>query len=156
MVKKSFNQQNNHKLSKDPPDYMGRLAKSAWRKVVPFLEATVDVERIDTPLVEMYCTQYEIYREAYKDIVENGQSTKVFKTVITPLGENLGKEFVGYKRNPTTQVYSDALKNLVKIGSEMGLSPKARGIMQEMLKDQGQNEETTSAQIFKILGGGKA
>ncbi len=68
MVKKVFYLQNNGHLSKDPPKQLSKYAKECWRKVVPFLESTNKVQRIDSTLVELYCTQYEIYRKSYEDV----------------------------------------------------------------------------------------
>ncbi len=67
MASKPYYLQNDGKVSRTPPNYLGTLAKECWRKIVPFLEATERVERIDTSLVEQYCTQYDIYRAAYHD-----------------------------------------------------------------------------------------
>ena len=68
MAKKVYYQQNNGHLPATPPHYLGTLASACWRKIVPFLEATGRVERIDIGLVEQYCANYEIYRNAYQDI----------------------------------------------------------------------------------------
>lgn len=72
MVKNSYYQQNNGRLPSDPPNYLGTVAREVWRKIVPFLGSTQKVERIDTFLVETYCTNYELYKSAYEDIKENG------------------------------------------------------------------------------------
>lgn len=72
MVKNPYYQQNNGRLPSDPPNYLGTVAREVWRKIIPFLESTQKVERIDTFLVETYCTNYEIYKLAYEDIKENG------------------------------------------------------------------------------------
>lgn len=117
---------NNGQLSRTPPKYLGQQAKIVWRKVVPFLETQANVNRIDSALVEMYCSQYEIYRNAYKHIRENGEVQAIYRTLITPKGEVLGKEFTGYKRNPMTQIYSDSLAKLSRIGTDLGLTPKGR------------------------------
>lgn len=137
MVKKSNKRVNDGKLRKDPPDYFGRLAGIAWRKVVDFLEDNKQVIRIDGGLVEMYCTQYEIYRNAYKHVKENGEVQAIYVSVQNAAGEIVGTDFKGYKRNPMTQIYSDSLKNLTNIGKELGLSPKSR---QELF--DGLNEDT--------------
>ena len=70
MVKNPYYQQNNGRLPSDPPNYLGNVARETWRKIIPFLESTQKVERIDTFLVETYCTNYEIYKLAYEDIKE--------------------------------------------------------------------------------------
>ncbi len=71
MVKNPYNRQNKGRLPSDPPNYLGKVASEVWRKIVPFLESTKKVQRIDSLLVETYCTNYEIYKLAYEDIKEN-------------------------------------------------------------------------------------
>lgn len=68
VVKKAYYMQNDRHLSPDPPKHLGNLAGRCWRKIIPFLESTKRVERIDSGLIEMYCSQYEIYRNAYDSV----------------------------------------------------------------------------------------
>lgn len=131
-MKKANKAVNDGSLSYRPPDYLGRQAKVIWRKVVGFLEDNLAVSRIDTNLVEMYCTQYEIYRHSYDHIKENGEVQAMYKTLQDAMGEIVGKDFVGYKRNPMTQIYSDAIRSLNNIGNELGLSPKSRAELFEL------------------------
>lgn len=149
MTKKAFYQQNNGHLPKDPPDYLGRLAKICWRKVVPFLESTKRVQRIDTGLVEQYCSQYEIYRQAYADIQENGIQTKLFVSLQDSTGAIIGKDFSGYRKNPAVATMNDALKQLKSIGSQLGLSPQAR---QNLMQIASQKKKASIAEQFKALG----
>lgn len=137
MVKKAFNQQNNGHLSSDPPDYLGREAKVAWRKVVPFLEEQQKVRRIDTALVEMYVTQYELYRTAYEHVQKNDAVQSIYKSLQDNTGKVIGKNFMGYKKNPMVQTYESASKNMIKIGSELGLSPKSRAELDKIVKSSG-------------------
>lgn len=135
MVKKDDMHVNGGKLTKDPPDYLGQQAKVVWRKVVPFLEQETNAVRVDGRLVELYATQYEIYRNAYKHIQEHGEVQAIYKTVQNSLGEIIDHAFTGYKRNPMTQVYDNAVKNLARIGSELGLSPKSRAELMEIIPE---------------------
>ena len=98
-------------------------------------------------MVEIYCTQYEIYRNAYKHIRENGEVQAIYKSVQNYEGEVVGKDFIGYKRNPMTSIYSDAIKNLAKIGSELGLSPKSRAELMEISDNATSNEESSTNQM---------
>ncbi|WP_419154104.1 phage terminase small subunit P27 family [Weissella viridescens] len=132
-MKKADKVVNDGSLSYRPPDYLGRQAKVTWRKVVGFLEDNSAVSRIDANLVEMYCTQYEIYRNAYDHIKENGEVQAIYKTLQDAMGEIVGKDFVGYKRNPMTQIYSDSVRSLTNIGSELGLSPKSRAELLDLV-----------------------
>ncbi len=47
MVKNPYYQQNKGRLPTDPPNYLGTVAREDWRKIIPFLEATEKVERIE-------------------------------------------------------------------------------------------------------------
>ena len=80
--RKPFYEQNDRFLPIDPPNYLGTVARSVWTKIIPYLKATEKVERIDTFLVETYCTNYEIYKKAYEDVKENGIQTEI-KTFAT-------------------------------------------------------------------------
>ena len=135
---------NGGRLTITPPAYLGQQAKVIWRKVVPFLETQSSVNRIDSGLVEMYCTQYEIYRNAYKHVRENGEVQAIYKPVQDFEGTVIDKSFQGYKRNPMTNIYSDSLKNLAKIGSELGLSPKSRSELMELSGNDDSDESSTS------------
>ncbi len=43
-----------------------------------------------------------------------------------------------------TNIYSDSLKNLAKIGSELGLSPKSRSELMELSGNEDSDESSTS------------
>ncbi|QEA34515.1 MULTISPECIES: phage terminase small subunit P27 family [Lactobacillales] len=144
MVKKVDKDVNGGRLTRTPPAYLGQQAKVIWRKVVPFLETQSSVNRIDSGLVEMYCTQYEIYRNAYKHVRENGEVQAIYKPVQDFEGTIIDKVFQGYKRNPMTNIYSDSLKNLAKIGSELGLSPKSRSELMDLSSSDNDDENSMS------------
>ncbi|MCI3861082.1 phage terminase small subunit P27 family [Lactococcus garvieae] len=152
MVAKKYKDSNDGKLSYRAPKHLSPIASACWRKTVPFLEEQKPVERIDSFLVEMYCTQYEIYRNAYDHLKENGEVQKIFKPVQDNLGNIIDTSFQGFKRNPMTQIYSDAIKNLTKIGSELGLSPKSRSDLMELNMQEG-NEQSTEEKLSEFLGG---
>ncbi|MCH5461513.1 phage terminase small subunit P27 family [Lactobacillus sp. LC28-10] len=143
MTKRSFNQINHGKLSHEPPKYLGRQAKVIWRRIVPFLEDNQDIIRADFGVVEMYCTQYEIYRNAYKHIQENGEVQPIYKSLQDSSGKVIGKTFMGYKRNPMTQIYDSAVNKLTTIGRELGLSPKARAELLEILPEKKDDKDIT-------------
>ncbi|MDB8867670.1 phage terminase small subunit P27 family [Pediococcus acidilactici] len=150
MVKKVFYLQNNGHLSKDPPKQLDRYARECWRKVVPFLESTHKVQRIDSALVELYCTQYEIYRKSYEDVQENGIQTKMYRSLQDNMGEIVGKDFVGYKKNPALGTMKDAVSMMTNIGSELGLSPKSRAELFKIVKNT--NKKSATESIKEFLG----
>lgn len=152
-MKKADKDINSGALSYRPPDYLGRQAKVIWRKVVVFLEENSAVNRIDSNLVEMYCTQYEIYRNAYQHIKDHGEVQAIYKPVQDYEGNVIDNAFQGFKRNPMTSIYSDSLKNLTKIGSELGLSPASRAELLQLKVDDGKDKPSAAEALKAMLGG---
>lgn len=152
-MKKVDKDVNGGKLSRTPPAYLGRQAKVVWRRLVPFLEDNTPVKRIDSGLVEQYASRYEIYRNAYKHIQENGEVQAIYKTLQDQTGKKIGRDFVGYKRNPMTQIYDSAVKNLTKLGAELGLSPKSRSDLLKLNLDDRKDERSVADRMKEFLGG---
>lgn len=152
MVKNPYYQQNKGRLPSDPPNYLGTVAREIWRKIVPFLESTQKVERIDTFLVETYCTNYEIYKIAYEDIKQNGIQQEITKPIQAQgSGEILGEQSLGFRKNPAVATMKDAVDTLNKIGIQLGLTPKGR---QELLEIVGEetNKASTAEMLKEFLG----
>ena len=142
MVKNPYYQQNNKRLPSDPPNHLGTVAREVWRKIVPFLESTQKVQRIDTFLVETYCTNYEIYKIAYEDIKQNGIQQEITKPIQAQgSGEILGEQSLGFRKNPAVATMKDAVDTLNKIGIQLGLTPKGR---QELLEIAGEQSDEGS------------
>ena len=137
MVKNPYYQQNNKRLPSDPPNYLGTVAKEVWRKIVPFLESTEKVQRIDVFLVETYCTNYEIYKLAYENVKENGIQQEMTKPIQAQgSGEILGEQSLGFKKNPAVATMKDAVDTLNRIGVQLGLTPKGRQELMEIAGEQ--------------------
>lgn len=137
MVKNPYYQQNNGRLPSDPPNYLGQVSREIWRKIVPFLESTQKVDRIDTFLVETYCTNYEIYKLAYEDIKQNGIQQEMKKPIQAQgSGEILGEQSLGFKKNPAVATMKDAVDTLNRIGVQLGLTPKGRQELMEIAGEQ--------------------
>lgn len=142
MVKNPYYQQNNGLLPSDPPNYLGIVAKEIWRKIVPFLESTNKVQRIDTFLVETYCTNYEIYKLAYEDIKQNGIQQEMKKPIQAQgSGKILGEQSLGFRKNPAVATMKDAVDTLNRIGVQLGLTPKGR---QELMEIAGEKSDEDS------------
>ena len=137
MVKNPYYQQNNKRLPSDPPNHLGTVARETWRKIVPFLESTQKVQRIDTFLVETYCTNYEIYKIAYEDIKQNGIQQEITKPIQAQgSGEILGEQSLGFRKNPAVATMKDAVDTLNRIGVQLGLTPKGRQELMEIAGEQ--------------------
>ncbi|WP_125767309.1 phage terminase small subunit P27 family [Lapidilactobacillus wuchangensis] len=156
IVKKSFKDQDNGMLPKRPPSYLGKIAAAMWRKVVPVLESQSAVQRIDANLVETYCSAYEIYRESYQSIKEDGIQTEIYVSLQNNKGEIVGSEFRGYKKNPATGIFNDASKQLTLIGTQLGLSPKSRAELTNLrgvkTKNSSGNVKQMNAEKAKFFG----
>ena len=148
MVKNPYYQQNNKRLPSDPPNHLGTVAREVWRKIVPFLESTQKVQRIDTFLVETYCTNYEIYKIAYEDIKQNGIQQEITKPIQAQgSGEILGEQSLGFRKNPAVATMKDAVDTLNRIGVQLGLTPKGRA---ELLTIAGtEKSEKSPAEMMK-------
>lgn len=149
MARKAYYQQNNGKLATQPPKYLGILARECWRKIVPFLESTQRVQRIDTGLVEQYCTQYEVYRLAYEDVLANGIQNKIYTSVQNSAGEIVGKDFTGFRKNPAVGIMNDANKQLNSTGIQLGLTPKGR---QDLMEIASAEKKESMAEMLKKSG----
>lgn len=137
MVKNPYYQQNNGRLPSDPPNHLGTVAREVWRKIVPFLESTNKIQRIDTFLVETYCTNYEIYKLAYEDIKQNGIQQEMKKPIQAQgSGEILGEQSLGFRKNPAVATMKDAVDTLNRIGVQLGLTPKGRQELMEIADEQ--------------------
>ena len=137
MVKNPYYQQNSGRLPSDPPNHLGTVAREVWRKIVPFLESTNKVQRIDTFLVETYCTNYEIYKIAYEDIKQNGIQQEITKPIQAQgSGEILGEQSLGFRKNPAVATMKDAVDTLNRIGVQLGLTPKGRQELLEIVGEQ--------------------
>ena len=137
MVKNPYYQQNNKRLPSDPPNHLGTVARETWRKIVPFLESTEKVQRIDVFLVETYCTNYEIYKIAYEDIKQNGIQQEITKPIQAQgSGEILGEQSLGFRKNPAVATMKDAVDTLNRIGVQLGLTPKGRQELMEIAGEQ--------------------
>ena len=151
MVKNPYYQQNNKRLPSDPPNHLGTVARAVWRKIVPFLESTQKVQRIDTFLVETYCTNYEIYKIAYEDIKQNGIQQEMKKPIQAQgSGEILGEQSLGFRKNPAVATMKDAVDTLNRIGVQLGLTPKGRA---ELLTIAGSTkpEKSTTEMMKEFL-----
>ena len=144
MAKKVYYQQNDGHLPPKPPHYLGTLASACWRKIVPFLESTGRVERIDVGLVEQYCANYEIYRNAYQDVQENGIQVKIFSSLQDSSGKIVGKDFTGFRKNPAVATMKDAVNQLNSLGVQLGLTPKSRQELMQIASHK-KKDDTMSA-----------
>lgn len=139
---------NGNKLSKNPPKYLKATGRSMWTRLMPLIGDSL-LEN-DRALVESYCFNYQLLREAYDNIQENDIQYALYKIVMTPRGDIIDPHhFEGLKNNPATKTLSDATSKLYSLGKELGLSPQSRA---ELAKLPDTSDKDVS--ITDLLSGG--
>lgn len=115
-----------------------------YRNIAKYLKNDGKIDKIDENLIVLYASAYEMYRNAYDDILDHGISQEIFHTVVSPKGEVIGEDSMGFKRNPATLILSDSLAKLSKIGSELGLSPKSRADIMNLKFPDKKNKQSAA------------
>lgn len=95
-----------------PPEFLGKVAKGAWRRLAPHLHATGLLTHADLDAFAVLCEAIEQYRAASKVVQQYG-------VVLT---DNHGH---GVK-NPAFQVCRDTSQTIRSYAAEFGLTPAAR------------------------------
>jgi len=96
------------------PDWLkkDRLAFNEWKRIVPELYLLRLLTKIDRAALELYCSQYSIYRQAMKVIQKDGLITTNIRQ--------------GDKANPAAAIAREAAKIIKTICVEFGLTPSSR------------------------------
>lgn len=97
-----------------PPDWLPGLAKETWRILLPQL-CQGAFAPIDLAILETYCETYAHYRIAVAAVQAEGQT----------LLDAKGKQYT----HPCCAQAQRAADALRKIGSSLGISPKARMVI---------------------------
>lgn len=105
------------KLSEQAPAHLAGDAKKLWETIVPELNATGYVIGVDASEVETLAMNYQMLREAYESVKDNG---------ITYMAG--GKMF----KNPAVGIIDSTTKVIKSIGSDLGLSPQSRATLIDM------------------------
>lgn len=138
-------------LQSTPPRYMRKTeAGRVWRSVVPILQQSKTIKEADVRTVEALCTAYMLYREAFKSIQDVGIQTPIYKTVQDQMGQEIGQDFVGYKKNPAVTTMDAAINRIRQLSSDLGLTPTARAAL---LSLPDSNKQDNSPTLSDILNG---
>lgn len=97
------------------PEYLAKdkFAFDEWNRIVPELYKLGLLTNIDQVSIEIYCSQYSIYRQALDIINSEGLITTNIRN--------------GEKAHPATTTAREAAKIIKSICSEFGLTPSSRG-----------------------------
>jgi len=94
------------------PEHLGAIAKAKWAQVCVLLDAMNVLSVTDTDVIELYCAQYQVLREAQAAMELEGRVLK--------------GRFDQQKVSPWVQIEVAALKQMTSLLSQMGLTPAAR------------------------------
>lgn len=103
-------------LHAKPPHWLSTMGKNEWTRLYPYLIETLPVSELDRTLLAMYCNSFAQYREALKDIAQNGQ-------IMFELNSQ-GVEVK--KKNPSVEIMNAMSKEIRGIAGQMGLSLDSR------------------------------
>ena len=97
------------------PEYLksDKIAYTEWNRIVPELYKLGLLTKIDQATLELYCSQYSVYRQSYQVLKDEGLITTNIRH--------------GDKAHPAAQIAREAAKIIQAIAVEFGLTPSSRG-----------------------------
>lgn len=118
------------------------IARAEYERIISDLKK-LPIRNLDRVVIELYCTWYAIYREAQKDVEENGIFAKV--------EDSETGEFVILrdKKNPSLTVMKEASAEIKSCASNLGLTVDSRMRMFMPKKEDGKKEQS----VFEKFGG---
>ena len=96
-----------------PPKYLNKIARDEWQRVVRELVKEEAVTVLDGTVLALYAVAFARWIHAEDEVRKLGLIVK------SPAGIPM--------QNPFLSVATSAMKTLVTLGRELGLSPAARG-----------------------------
>jgi P27 family predicted phage terminase small subunit len=113
------------------PQYLksDKIAYAEWNRIVPELYKLGLLTNIDRTVLEIYCSQYSVYRRAIREIKDDLITTNIRN---------------GDKANPAAAIAREAAKIIKAIAVEFGLTPSSRARLQTPL-------ETIDDEFEKLL-----
>lgn len=123
-------------IPNEAPKYFKGIAKETWERLAPILNKSEVVKISDTTTLEMLCVNYEMAKKAYNNLQKYGQVNRIYRTLVNPVtGDVVGKDFCGYKRNPSTQILDAATNKIKSLAAELGLTPASRAQLLKLSDD---------------------
>jgi P27 family predicted phage terminase small subunit len=108
----------------DPPEWLTEDAIAEWQRIVPLLETSGILTRVDLALLVSYCEAWSDYRECRRQLAEQG------KTHIDDKGVE--------RRSPWCILEKQAREAFLKAAEQLGCSPVSRSRLHvEAEKDPG-------------------
>lgn len=94
------------------PDYLGRVGKREWSRVVPLLKQMNILSVTDLAALAAYCDTYERWLQAREDLAKDGE-------------EQVDKRGVR-RKTPASMRVDNMTRLLRQLANEIGLTPRGR------------------------------
>ncbi len=104
-----------------PPKNLGAVGKAEWKRLGSELVKLNLLSVLDTTMLEIYCDNYEQYRQSDKEIKTYFKKNKKYTVSYTNKGGHENEV-----PHPAIRVRRESLELLRSIGSEFGFSPSSR------------------------------
>lgn len=120
------------KLQESAPAHLKGVARYAWVQLWPILNESGLVKQADKATLELLCINYQIAREAYKDVLDRGV-------------------IVENRANPSTKTLDSSTAKVVSLSRELGLTPASRATLLNVSND---DEGSASLDEMREMFGG--
>ncbi len=125
----------------DPPAFLTGKAREKWQEMAPDLHTSGLLSRVDTDALAIYCTVYETWFEAMKQV-------KVLGAVIqSPNGYPI--------QNPYVSIANQASATMRSLQAEFGMTPSSRSRVKVKKKTMTMSEADKQRERFFGISGGR-
>lgn len=122
------------------PEYLEEPAKAVWNELLPQLQATGVLSRIDANALARYCTYFARWRKAEAFLAKNGD--------VYPLKDGNGKVKC-LQPFPQVSIASKLGALLTRLEQEFGLTPSSRTRIQSALPAPTSDEDDELEQLLR-------
>lgn len=106
------------------------------------------IKNVDLTTIIMLVTQIEVFQTAYKNVEKNGIQRPIYKTVQNAMGEAIGHDYVGDKKNPAVTTMDAAIRQIRGLCGDLGLTPASRAKLIELAANDDQDDDMSLKQML--------
>ena len=123
------------------PQWIDARAKSAWKVLVPQLEAMQVLTKVDRNALTRYCQVFATWRHHQEFINKHG--------TVYPVKDAEGKP-AGFKEFPQVAIAMKLADQLLRLEQQFGLTPAARARLQTATEETKSDDEQRKERYFKL------
>lgn len=112
----------------EKPEHLEGLASVEWDRMIAIIDSMGILAKTDGQMIELYCMEYETYRQCKKDLRANGS---LYQDIST--GEDSPTKLLSH---PAVIIMDKAGKTMARILAEFGLSPSSRSRVKVVKKKE--------------------